>query len=322
MYAVAEIEAIVRLHKERLEQGLDPVTGYDPNSPTLDEFVQGDFRSYALQKYKDMRDRDNRYKNWIQPHFGHIKIVELKKADIVRFHTWAKEQRSAVTANRNLSQMSGYMTYAVDLELIEKNPCQGIRKFPEGGGRDRMLSDSESLRVMRSLVKRLGSQSGKAIFLLLVTGKRKTEILSAKWSNFDIKARTLRLLDTKNGTSETLVLNTQAYDLLVRMEKERDRSSDWIFPSSRSKSGRLREVRRTFASILKESSVTDFRLHDCRHQFGSWLINAGIPLADIQKLLNHKDLRSTMIYARLAKNKLAESSEIVSDKVTEVLARV
>ena len=61
-----------------------------------------------------------------------------------------------------------------------------------------------------------------------------------------------------------------------------------------------------FKPALKKAGITDFKWHDLRHTFASWLGQDGVPLDRVSKLLGHKSLMMTMRYVHLAPNQLHE----------------
>ena len=54
------------------------------------------------------------------------------------------------------------------------------------------------------------------------------------------------------------------------------------------------------------------RLHDLRHSFASFLVNKGVSIYVVQKLLGHSQMRTTQRYAHLAQDTLADAVEVVA----------
>ena len=61
----------------------------------------------------------------------------------------------------------------------------------------------------------------------------------------------------------------------------------------------------------KRAGLPDLRVHDLRHSFASFLVNAGRSLYEVQELLGHSDIRTTSRYAHLSRERLFEAVEAV-----------
>jgi site-specific recombinase XerD len=61
----------------------------------------------------------------------------------------------------------------------------------------------------------------------------------------------------------------------------------------------------------KRAGLPDLRVHDLRHSFASFLVNAGRSLYEVQELLGHADIRTTSRYAHLSRERLFEAVESV-----------
>jgi len=97
--------------------------------------------------------------------------------------------------------------------------------------------------------------------------------------------------------------------------------SSLVFPSPKT-GGRLDNVRKSWAEVLKAAKINSFRWHDMRHHFASRLVMAGVDLNTVRALLGHADLKMTLRYAHLAPGVIAEAVERIAtpDNVTQFSA--
>src|SRR4029453_17965167 len=98
-------------------------------------------------------------------------------------------------------------------------------------------------------------------------------------------------------------MNRAVYDVLSALPKlspagENHGSGRRLFPSS---------IRRAFENAVERAGVKDFRFHDLRHTFASWLTMKGRPLREVQELLGHKSIYMTQRYSHLAPERLREA---------------
>lgn len=194
---------------------------------------------------------------------------------------------SGTTANRVLAILSSLFKYAIELDLIESNPCAGVRNLPENKSRDRFLHPDEYKRFVNVLKNGLDKPAYQLIFLLIALGVRKGELMNLRWSevNLSDEGATIHLLDPKNGESRYVAVNSVALELLKKMHRQRKKSCPWVFPSKKSKSGHLVDIRRPFKQICSEAGIENFRPHDARRTVASTLLNSGVDVMVIKELL-------------------------------------
>jgi integrase len=140
-----------------------------------------------------------------------------------------------------------------------------------------------------------------AVVMALHTGMRKGEILKLRWENVNWERKTLRLLDTKNGESRRLPIDSI---LLRELSEHRGRvkNEEWVFPSFDNDGNvvPMADVKGSFGQVLKDAGITNFRFHDLRHTFASHYMMKGGQLYALSNILGHKDLKMTQRYAKLS----------------------
>ena len=152
--------------------------------------------------------------------------------------------------------------------------------------------------------------------LSLLTGARRSNVLSMRWQDIDLEEAIWTILETKNGTSQMVPLGTEAIAILS--ERFQTKGSLWVFPSGTSQSGHLEEPKSAWKRILKRADLTDLRLHDLRRTMGSYQAATGANSFIIGKSLNHKTVQATAIYARLNIDPVRESMKKATDAMMNV----
>ena len=74
----------------------------------------------------------------------------------------------------------------------------------------------------------------------------------------------------------------------------------------------LGSIKRSFSTACKRAGISDFRIHDLRHTFASWLVTEGVPLLEVSRLLGHSTVKMTERYAHLAPDNLESAVTIWS----------
>ena len=170
------------------------------------------------------------------------------------------------------------------------NPCRHIQRFKEES-RERYLSPQE-LGRLGDVLNEAGRSWGTsphaiaAIRLLILTGCRSAEILTLRWTDVDFERRCLHLADSKTG-KRTVMLNTAALQVLADIERFDDNPHVIIGAKPASHRASLQNV---WPRICREAELEDVRVHDLRHTYASYGVNAGQkPTGDRQALGAYQD---------------------------------
>ena len=265
------------------------------------------FRRYA-RNWKPSTLEVNRcyYRNTVLPWFGGRSIGRIGERDVRQW--FASLHNTPVAADRSAPILSVIMRQAEVYGYRPEgtNPCRGIRRYRRQG-RERFLSDEEYGRLGKVLAQHGADQpmAVAIIRLLLLTGCRKGEIVSLRWS--DYREGNLYLRDSKTGP-RTVWLSTPARRIL----DELPRSSVWIFPSPRTRRHICASAMvRTWNRIREDARLTDIRLHDLRHSYASVALAEGETVLTIGRLLGHRDPATTLKYTHLTDSMVRSASEVV-----------
>ena len=186
------------------------------------------------------------------------------------------------------------------------NPCLGIRRYRRKG-RARFLSDEEIRRLSARLSAHANGrpQQVAVIRLLLLTGCRKSEILTLRWS--DYREGHLFLRDSKTGP-RTVWLSQPARNVLDGL----DRTGQWVFPAARGKGPRNKGWLEGFWDTVRaEAGLRGVRLHDLRHTHASIALRQGETVLTIARLLGHRNPETTLKYTHLADKTVMDAAETV-----------
>lgn len=250
----------------------------------------------------------------ILPRLGKRKVRAITPEEVARWHLDVSAQSTA--ARMALSTLSGLMAYAEDhgLRPHGTNPCRGLRK-KQRGHRGQLLP-AVTVRRLWTTLDRLQSRmpdACDAVRLLLLTGARRSEILSLEWDR--IAGPRAVLEDSKTGP-RTIWLNAPARAIL---EARRAKASGpFIFPAPQSE-GPIKLIDHQWKVIRSEAGIGALRVHDLRHHFASVAVSNGIDLRLVGQLLGHHDIDSTLGYAHLATGALMKSANRVSGLIDRSL---
>ena len=283
--------------------GGDPASGAsDIPFETVAEEV---FRRYRRHwKPRTLMVNLGYYRKQILPWFRGRPIAGITRRDIQQW--FASLHATPVAADRSAPVLSVILKQAevYGYRPEGSNPCTGIKRYRRRG-RERFLTTDEMRRLSRVLDRnRESDHLGTSIVrLLLLTGCRKSEILTLKWSEY--REEKLHLLDSKTGP-RTVWLSSAARRILDGLP----RSSPWVFPSPHRNCHLSRCVLHEFwRNVRAEAGINDVRCHDLRHTYASVALAHGETILTIGRLLGHNDPATTLKYTHLADAAVHEAAE-------------
>ena len=258
-------------------------------------------------KPRTMKVNRTYLRNQILPWFQGRNIADITKQDVRRWFTSLRAK--PVAADRSAPILSVIMHQA-ELYGYRKegsNPCTGIRRYRRKG-RERFLSEPELRRLATVLNSHEAQYPHCVAFvrLLLLTGCRKSEIVTLQWS--DYREGRLFLRDSKTGP-RTVCLSSLARAVLEGLP----RRGSWVFPSPRQRGPVSSTFMETFWRRIREKAeIADVRLHDLRHTYASIAIMQGESITTTGRLLGHNDPETTLKYAHLSDRAVREAADALS----------
>ncbi len=245
-------------------------------------------------------------KNQILPHFRGRQVADIDRRNV---RDWFASLRATpVAADRSMPVLSVIIREAEAMGLRPEgsNPCLGIRRYRRKG-RARFLSDDEIRCLSATLSAHVDTSPRQVavVRLLLLTGCRKSEILTLRWS--DYREGHLFLRDSKTGP-RTVWLSTPARRILDML----GRTSPWVFPGPRGDRPRQGVwLQRFWHRVRAEVELRDMRVHDLRHTHASIALRQGETVLAIGRLLGHRNPETTLKYTHLADTMVREAAETV-----------
>jgi integrase len=311
-WSVAAAREEAKRLKRKINIGHDPmkVRHTDRAAPTVADLAKRYIEEHAIHKVARAQADDSSMLNkLVLPTIGRIKVQDVRRDDIDQLHRHVSRTRP-IRANRMAQLLSKLFSLAVRWEYRLDNPVHGLRRNPEPK-RDRYLAADELQRLMAALNEHPNRQSANVIRLLLLTGARRGEVLSATWNQLDLETGIWikPSAHTKQKKEHRIPLSAGAIQLLTQMQAK-DVSSDYLFPGKNPKEP-LKEIKRFWASICRRAELENFRIHDLRHTYASILASAGLSLPVIGALLGHTQPNTTDRYSHFYDDPLRQATERV-----------
>jgi site-specific recombinase XerD len=207
---------------------------------------------------------------------------------------------SAVTVNIELESLRAFFNTAIRWKYLDVNPCNCVAFVREPEQVPTFLT-KEDFEKLLSLIKEQWLR--EIVIFAVITGLRRGEIVNLKWSDIDLERKLLNVqsspnFSTKLGKRRTIPLSEVAFHLLQsRFGKG---TSEFVFSLNDQK---ISEgwLTHKFKYYVYEAKLNNDKLHfhSLRHTFASWLVQDGVSLYEVQKLLGHSNISVTQVYSHL-----------------------
>ena len=216
----------------------------------------------------------------------------------------------AHTINFELDTLRLLFNLAIEWGYLEENPTKGVKKLK--------VDDAKAVRFLtkeecQQLLDTCPPELHPIYFTFLNTGMRKAELENLEWSDVDLKRRKIKIQRKENWQPKTgereIPISTQLLELLNKHKSKNNKTlkSSYVFPHK--DGGKIRtKLREKLIQIAKKAEIKDLtRIHTLRHTFASHLVMNGVDLPTVKNLMGHSDIQTTMIYAHLAPDHLADA---------------
>jgi integrase len=189
------------------------------------------------------------------------------------------------------------MTKAIEWGLIIDNPFRGVRNLSVPKRVERVLAPEEESRLVAACAKVRSRFLKPLIILAIYTGLRRSELLGLEWARIDLAKKTIRIINAKSTAGDRVIpMNVTVHSVLS--EIAHTKNSEFVFPSNRNTGQRFLDLKKGFKKALRLANISDgLRWHDLRHTFASRLVERGVDIITVSKLMGHSKITMTARYA-------------------------
>ena len=235
-------------------------------------------------------------------------FADLTKANIIAFDKWLRKDnnRSDYTIHGYHKKVKKYTKLLWQLEMIAEDPYQYV-KFPKGSNKERNPLDESELLKMRNLKCKGYLERARDLFIFMAY----TGLAYCDMQQFDFTSMTIERSDYTYIDGERLKTGSSFFTPILPPAMDVLKKYDYKLPViSNQKLNEYCHVIEALCQIHKPVTC-----HIGRHSFATLMLSYGFSLETVKKMLGHKDIKTTQIYAKI-------STKLVEDDVTKKLKRL
>lgn len=273
------------------------------------------------KKAKTIAIEENIFNKWIKKKYGKLMIQEFTEEIIKEVMIHAKQSNLSTSSLRYLRTIISRMwEIAKENKLIAgENPTLSIKLPKLENQRTRFLTHDEAQLLLNTLWKRSVELHDFSI-MTMFAGLRPSETSRLEVADLNFENHLIYIRRTKTSHPRYVVMTPEIVEVLERRLKTSPESM-LVFP------GRFGQqktsVSRTFERVVEELGFNKYVndplqkivFYSLRHTFASWLVQDGVPLLTISKLMGHSTTRMTERYAHLAQENLIEAAFHLTGKI-------
>ncbi len=273
------------------------------------------FMLWAKQNKKSWKIDQSLYNNYIKAFIGGINIKNISHADINNMLLTIKgngkkdgKPYAPQTIKHILILTKRVFNFNIDMGNCETNPAEKVKLEKFDNTRIAYLLDDEIERIFKYLDSGREWYGDVALIkFALYTGLRRGELFNLIWDNVDLENNRITLYDTKGGKNQSIILASDAAAVLQSLS----RTDTYVFPS---KLGGKRDDVKTLWSRMKLAANIrpNIRFHDIRHTFGTIAVSSGIGIDVVQKMMTHKDIKTTQRYAHIVDQRMKDAANTIN----------
>jgi len=300
----------------QVKQGIDPslVKQEQLIGPTVKNFFNDRYLPYVKSYKRSWGTDECMIRLHIIPKLGSLRMTSMSERDVAALIEHMKTKKYALgTCNRALVLLR--YGYALGIRWREFGPeCNPMHKYKnliDDNKIENYLSHQQMQNLLMEVRKSENEMLYWIVLFLLYTGARKREVLDAKWADIDFEQRSWRIPKTKSGKVRHVPLSEGALEVITKV-KEKYGIHGFTFIFANLDTGLpFINIFYSWNAARCRAGLDYLRIHDLRHSFASFLVNAGRSLYEVQELLGHADSRTTTRYAHLSRERLQEAVEVV-----------
>jgi integrase len=287
---------------------------------TLDMVAEEYHKDRSLEMTKrNLQYSKSIYANHIQPFLGEMDITKITPNDITEIIRAKKDDYAVRTINTMIEKVSSIFNFAIKNGMYKDiNPVIGVKKLKGDNERTRFLS----LEEIRELIEAVKGNEILYLFVVLSlsTGGRLKTICNIKIKDINLDTMFIELRDFKNRTSYKGFIKEDPQFLSILKKHMDNKDAVEFLLGRQTLVANVRYVERSLpillnklfnqhidedkenltAEELAENRREKVVIHTLRHTFASQLVINGTPIYTVKERMNHRDIKQTMRYAKLA----------------------
>lgn len=284
-------------------------------APTFNKLVEEWFRiNRSCLSSKHLTRTEEIARIWLSPRLGSMPINRIMTSDALAIRSRVLEAgRSQVTANNILRTLKFLLNFAVRMQYLERNRCKVT--FLRIQRKPRPTLPAARVQEFLDAVDRATTcpQKRCMIRVMLGMGLRIGEVRGMRREWFDLTNRTYTVGKAKGKEARVIPVPSWLWTAIHDMPQPT--LSDLLFPAEDGKPHRSQFCMKMLRQVCESMKLGNITQHRLRATFASLHAEAGTPITQIQGMLGHKNIATTMIYVETSLEAKRRAQDALSERL-------
>jgi len=272
----------------------------------FDEYIEYKKNSISEDHYTGTKYS---YDAHLREEIGNLKINNITTRKIQNIvNNLLNKGKAPRTVKTVKDILSPVFEYGKKNDYCEINPAKDI-EIPKFDNQRYFTIEDENAQKLYNIIINYQIPAIKGIFIFLLHGRRKSEVLNLKWENINITQKLYYLEDWQNKSRKKQAFPLSDLQIQV-LDEIGIYKNGYVFLKENGEP--YKDIRHHWNKITKELGIK-IRLHDLRHLIGFIAVNEGVSLAAISKTLGHSNMQITERYSNVKIQAVKETLDKVFD---------
>ena len=261
------------------------------------------------------------YRIDLNQYFTFVACEEPDKEKIEEYITELHKKYKQKTVKRKIATLKAYYNYLEEEEIINDNPFRRIKvKFKENVTLPRIIPREEIEQLLNFMYNRLDENDNSVykyrlrdvvvVEMLFATGARVYEISNIREDSIDLNSGLIRIMGKGGKERYVQIGSTSVLNILRKYYAENRaaiKKSGYFFVNGRGNRYTEQSIRLMLKKYTAQAGIErNITPHMFRHSFATYLIEEGVDISCVQRILGHSSIKTTQIYIHVAARKQAE----------------
>jgi integrase len=309
---LATARKILEEKRRELLEGQHRIVSRIPALNDLYDLWRRNHRAVFSQKH--LGPVDCTYRKWLHPRFGATKIDQIGSSTVDSLRSEAlRAGCSPRYVNNMLKILQLLLNYGVKTGFIREVPLK--IKMARLQKKPRPVLPATRVQEFFAAVDATAENPHVSVMIRVMVGMglREGEVLGMRREWFDLNNQTYTVGKAKGKEARVIPIPAWLWDAIHAMPQPQ--LSEWMFPAADGKPHRSQFCTKALDRVCGRMGVGRITQHRLRATFASLHAAAGTPITEIQGMLGHKNIQTTMIYVETSLEAKRTAQDVLSQKL-------